>query len=130
MVVEVKPSLLVSLKLMILIKKIIFLSEHQQPQIGETSSDSQSTVIVRNQDDAIARLDSAAGKFFFFFLSPSLFICGPFSRTVNSLSAGQFLLQRTYQGLDMRIGQDAPGVLEQGRSGVARGYQDDVDRLS
>lgn len=74
MVVEVKPSLLVSLKLMILIKKIIFLSEHQQPQIGETSSDSQSTVIVRNQDDAIARLDSAAGKFFFFFFFRPLFL--------------------------------------------------------
>jgi diphthamide biosynthesis protein 2 len=37
----------------------------------------------------------------------------------------QFLHSRTYRGLDPRIGQDAPGVLEQGRSGVARGYEDD-----
>ncbi|KAF8804169.1 diphthamide biosynthesis protein [Phlegmacium glaucopus] len=73
-----------------------------QPQIGGTS-DSQSTVILRNQDSAVAQLDSAAG---------------------------QFLQQRTYQGLDMRIGQDAPSVLEQGRSGIARGYQDDIDRVS
>ena len=47
-----------------------------------------------------------------------------------TLFLGQFLLQRTYQGLDMRIGQDAPSTLEQGRSGIARGYQDDIDRLS
>lgn len=38
---------------------------------------------------------------------------------------GQFLQQRTYQGLDMRLGEDSPSVLEQGRSGIARGYQDD-----
>lgn len=38
---------------------------------------------------------------------------------------GQFLQQRTYQGLEMHIGEDAPSVLEQGRSGIARGYQDD-----
>lgn len=39
--------------------------------------------------------------------------------------AGRFLAQRTYQGLELRLGADAPGVLEQGRSGIARGYQDD-----
>jgi len=55
-------------------------------------------MVLRNQDDQIARMDSAAG---------------------------QFLQERTYQGLELRLGEDAPSVLEQGRSGIARGYQDD-----
>ena len=44
---------------------------------------------------------------------------------ISSLSPGQFLQGRTYRGLEIRLGEDAPGVLEQGRSGLARGYQDD-----
>lgn len=55
-------------------------------------------MVLRNQEGQVAKIDSAAG---------------------------QFLQQRTYQGLEMRIGEDAPSVLEQGRSGIARGYQDD-----
>jgi len=74
-----------------------------QPQIEDPSSKpSSSAIILRNQDSAVVQSDSAAG---------------------------QFLQQRTYQGLDIRLGQDAPSMLEQGRSGVARGYQDDVDRM-
>ena len=38
------------------------------------------------------------------------------------LILGQFLQSRSYQGLDPRVGRDAPGALEQGRSGIARGY--------
>lgn len=45
--------------------------------------------------------------------------------TANS-AAAQFLQERTYRGLDPRPGEDGPSVLEQGRSGVARGYQDDL----
>ncbi|KAF8152245.1 putative diphthamide synthesis protein-domain-containing protein [Crassisporium funariophilum] len=76
---------------------------HAKRYGGQTSETQQqigggSAVVLRNQDNAVATLDSAAG---------------------------QFLQQRTYQGLDMRIGEDAPSVLEQGRSGIARGYQDD-----
>ncbi|KAK7436879.1 Diphthamide biosynthesis protein 2, variant 2 [Stygiomarasmius scandens] len=42
---------------------------------------------------------------------------------INDSAAGTFLReQRTYQGLDPRFGQDAPSTLEQGRSGIARGY--------
>ncbi|KAL4254186.1 2-(3-amino-3-carboxypropyl)histidine synthase subunit 2 [Abortiporus biennis] len=40
-------------------------------------------------------------------------------------AAAHFLKSRTYQGLEQRIGEDAPSVLEQGRSGIARGYEDD-----
>ncbi|KAL5482353.1 DPH2 [Sanghuangporus weigelae] len=40
-------------------------------------------------------------------------------------AAAQFLHARSYQGLDPRLGQDAPSILEQGRSGIARGYKDD-----
>ena len=41
------------------------------------------------------------------------------------IHAVQFLHTREYQGLEQRIGQDAPSVLEQGRSGITRGYGDD-----
>ncbi|KAI1789095.1 diphthamide biosynthesis protein [Ganoderma leucocontextum] len=58
-----------------------------------------SALILRNQEDALSRMEDNA--------------------------AAQFLHQRTYQGLETRIGQDAPSLLEQGRSGIARGYDDD-----
>ncbi|KAJ7079362.1 putative diphthamide synthesis protein-domain-containing protein [Mycena crocata] len=57
-----------------------------------------SSVVLRSQDNALALPDSAAA---------------------------QFLQDRTYRGLEARVGQDAPSVLEQGRSGIARGYADD-----
>ncbi|KAF9267126.1 diphthamide biosynthesis protein [Marasmius fiardii PR-910] len=41
---------------------------------------------------------------------------------VSDDAAGQFLQSRSFQGLEMRLGEDAPSVLEQGRSGIARGY--------
>ncbi|KAF8320686.1 diphthamide biosynthesis protein [Clavulina sp. PMI_390] len=37
-------------------------------------------------------------------------------------AAGIFLQARTFRGLEQNIGQDAPSILEQGRSGVAQGY--------
>ncbi len=37
------------------------------------------------------------------------------------MHAGRFLAQRTYKGPELRLGKDAPGVLEQGRSGIAQG---------
>ncbi|EJU04151.1 diphthamide biosynthesis protein [Dacryopinax primogenitus] len=39
-------------------------------------------------------------------------------------AGGQFLAERTFRGLDRRLGQDAPGLLEEGRSGIAKGYED------
>jgi diphthamide biosynthesis protein 2 len=42
-----------------------------------------------------------------------------------TLVVAEFLKQRTFKGLEQRLGEDAPSVLEQGRSGIARGYQDD-----
>lgn len=35
----------------------------------------------------------------------------------------QRLAQRSFQGLETRYGLDAPAKLEQGRSGIARGYE-------
>jgi len=61
--------------------------------------DGSSAVALRNQDTALSVL-------------------------ANSASA-QFLQTRTFRGLETRIGEDAPSVLEQGRSGIARGYADD-----
>jgi len=40
---------------------------------------------------------------------------------------GEYLQSRTYQGLDPRYGQEEPSALEQGRSGIPRGYNTDVD---
>lgn len=40
-------------------------------------------------------------------------------------AAALFLHSRSYQGLETKIGEDSPSVLEQGRSGIARGYSDD-----
>ncbi|KJA16045.1 hypothetical protein HYPSUDRAFT_71650 [Hypholoma sublateritium FD-334 SS-4] len=66
---------------------------------GREGAEPASAVVLRNQDGALAVMEDSA--------------------------AGRFLAQRTYQGLELRLGADAPGVLEQGRSGIARGYQDD-----
>ncbi|KAI0248536.1 diphthamide biosynthesis protein [Lactifluus subvellereus] len=40
-------------------------------------------------------------------------------------AAGEFLQSRTFRGLETRTGFDPPSVLQQGRSGIARGYGDD-----
>lgn len=72
-----------------------------RPYRGEPQEDS-STLVLRNQDNTVAQVaaDSAAG---------------------------QFLQQRTYKGLEIRLGEDTPSILEQGRSGIARGYQGDLE---
>ncbi|KDQ27431.1 hypothetical protein PLEOSDRAFT_51229 [Pleurotus ostreatus PC15] len=69
------------------------------PDIDTLTNSDSTTVVVRSQDNTVARLGDSA--------------------------AADFLTTRSYQGLEMRLGEDAPGVLEQGRSGIARGYQDD-----
>ncbi|KAI0350265.1 diphthamide biosynthesis protein [Trametes cingulata] len=58
-----------------------------------------SAVILRNQEGALSKMDDSA--------------------------AAQFLQSRSFRGLETRIGQDPPSLLEQGRSGIARGYADD-----
>ncbi|QRW21652.1 diphthamide biosynthesis protein [Rhizoctonia solani] len=44
-------------------------------------------------------------------------------------AGSEFLHSRSFQGLEQRLGQDEPAVLEQGRSGIAKGYED-VDHSS
>ncbi|TRM66754.1 putative diphthamide synthesis protein-domain-containing protein [Schizophyllum amplum] len=39
-------------------------------------------------------------------------------------AALQHLQSRSYQGLEQRVGEDVPSLLEQGRSGIARGYNE------
>ncbi|OCH91570.1 diphthamide biosynthesis protein [Obba rivulosa] len=68
------------------------------PETNANLNDPSSALVLRDQDGTVALKDSAAGA---------------------------FLQARTYRGLETRIGQDAPAVLEQGRSGIARGYADD-----
>ncbi|KAF5349993.1 hypothetical protein D9756_009221 [Leucocoprinus leucothites] len=69
-----------------------------QPQPNPISNDT-SSLIARNQDSTVSRLENSA--------------------------AAHFLQERSYKGLEARLGEDAPSVLEQGRSGVARSYQTD-----
>ncbi|TFY77933.1 hypothetical protein EWM64_g6075 [Hericium alpestre] len=61
-----------------------------------------SAVIIRNQDGTVATLKDSA--------------------------AGEFLQSRTFRGLETRVGLDEPSYLEQGRSGIAKGYGDDHGR--
>ncbi|EPQ53261.1 diphthamide biosynthesis protein [Gloeophyllum trabeum ATCC 11539] len=58
-----------------------------------------SAVVLRNQDNTVATLSDSA--------------------------AAEFLQSRSFRGLETRLGEDAPSVLEQGRSGIARGYAND-----
>jgi len=60
---------------------------------------SSSALVLRDQDRTIATLKDTAG--------------------------GEFLQSRTFRGLETRTGLDPPSVLQQGRSGIARGYDDD-----
>ncbi|KAI0665615.1 diphthamide biosynthesis protein [Trametes maxima] len=64
-----------------------------------SSEGGSSAIILRNQESALSKMDDSA--------------------------AAQFLQSRTFRGLETRIGEDAPSLLEQGRSGIARGYADD-----
>ncbi|OBZ73265.1 Diphthamide biosynthesis protein 2 [Grifola frondosa] len=71
--------------------------------MGETAQNddknNSSAIVLRNQESTVATLSDSA--------------------------AAQFLQSRTFRGLETRIGEDAPSILEQGRSGIARGYEDD-----
>ena len=40
------------------------------------------------------------------------------------LTPVQFLQNRSYQGLETKVGQDVLSVLEQGWGGITRGYSD------
>ena len=78
--------------------------KYRQPKLFSPPSNSTAStnpsstdVILRNQDNAL----TAAGS-----------------------AAADFLASRIYQGLEQRTGMDPPSLLEQGRSGIARGYKD------
>jgi len=45
--------------------------------------------------------------------------------TLRDSAAGEFLQSRTFRGLETRTGLDPPSILQQGRTGIARGYGDD-----
>ena len=81
---------------------------------------SSSALVLRDQDDTVATLkDTAAGVPFF--SSCDL----PEALAELSSRKGEFLQSRTFRGLETRAGLDPPSVLQQGRSGIARGYDDD-----
>lgn len=49
--------------------------------------------------------------------------------TFMGSAGGEFLQNRTFQGLEQRTGMDAPSALEQGRTGIARTY-DEISQSS
>lgn len=59
-----------------------------KPSNFGSASENSAAVILRNQDNSLTKLADSA--------------------------AGQFLQQRSYQGLEVRLGEDAPSILEQG----------------
>ncbi|KAI6011824.1 putative diphthamide synthesis protein-domain-containing protein [Pisolithus marmoratus] len=65
-----------------------------------SDSGDASAVVIRNQETSVAKLSDSA--------------------------AALFLQSRTYRGLDARVGEDTPSVLEYGRSGIARGYTNEL----
>ncbi|KAG8906945.1 Diphthamide biosynthesis protein 2 [Tulasnella sp. 403] len=65
---------------------------------GTTGSEESTAVILPSKESTVAKFMGSAG--------------------------GEFLQKRTFQGLEQRLGRDAPSVLEQGRTGIARGYNE------
>ncbi|KAG8215726.1 putative diphthamide synthesis protein-domain-containing protein [Butyriboletus roseoflavus] len=69
------------------------------PETSDDGDTSPNAVVLRNQDGAMTVLQESA--------------------------AALYLQTRSFRGLEARVGEDAPSILEQGRSGIARGYMDD-----
>ncbi|CUA66667.1 Diphthamide biosynthesis protein 2 [Nematostella vectensis] [Rhizoctonia solani] len=65
---------------------------------GEPADSNTHAVALRNNEGALSQAVATAGS--------------------------EFLHSRSFQGLEQRLGQDEPAVLEQGRSGIAKGYED------
>ena len=65
---------------------------------------------VRNKEFSLAKLESAGSAWSFLF-----------THQAKRLS-GHYLSTREFQGLDPRHGMDEPAALEEGRSGIAKGY--------
>jgi diphthamide biosynthesis protein 2 len=72
---------------------------------------------LRNNEFTLAKLESAGSKSFFLHQANS----GPI---INSHS-GAYLSSREFKGLEARYGMDEPAVLEEGRGGIARGYEEE-----
>jgi diphthamide biosynthesis protein 2 len=72
--------------------------------IEDEAPSSGSELILRNKEGTVIPLKDSAG--------------------------GAFLQERAFRGLEVRAGMDAPSILEQGRSGVARKYAEDDHELT
>ncbi|KAI6102295.1 putative diphthamide synthesis protein-domain-containing protein [Pisolithus croceorrhizus] len=70
----------------------------ESAKVGDSGD--ASAVVIRNQETSVAKISDSA--------------------------AALFLQSRTYRGLDARVGEDAPSLLEQGRTGTARGYTSEL----
>lgn len=76
---------------------------------------------LRNQESSLTKLsDNAAGASFLRRHAQSVYHV-----TICASCIAMFLESRTYRGLEAKVGEDTPSILEQGRSGIARGYTDD-----
>ncbi|ORX37454.1 peptidyl-diphthamide biosynthesis [Kockovaella imperatae] len=64
----------------------------------ETPTDEMDALTLRNQSSTLIKLESAGSR---------------------------YLSSRQFKGLEARVGMDEPASLEQGRSGIARGYEEE-----
>jgi diphthamide biosynthesis protein 2 len=94
-----------------------YVTEGDRMPAPEAASSSSSALIPRDQGGTVTILrDSAAGMSFPLFA---------IRRTESFYLEGEFLQSRTFRGLETRAGLDPPSLLQQGRTGIARGYRDD-----
>lgn len=63
----------------------------------DTTGQEKSALVSRNQQNTIAKMETAAGE---------------------------FLNNRSWQGLEQNLGMDEPAILEKGRMGIAKGYRE------
>jgi diphthamide biosynthesis protein 2 len=52
------------------------------------------------------------------------------SKIDNYFAASRFLAERTFQGLEQKIGETPVLVATEGRKGIAKGYQNEIDGLT
>ena len=67
-----------------------------RPDTSDQVVDGMGALTVRNTSSSLVKLESAGSN---------------------------YLASRHFQGLEARVGEDEPAELEQGRSGIARGYE-------
>jgi len=102
----------------VLVRSAAYLSNTSGEQTCVDDSGGTTALALRNQESSLTKLsDNLAGM--------PLLCASLYCVIINVSHVAIFLQSRTYRGLEARVGEDTPSALEQGRSGIARGYADD-----